>query len=90
MHYVVIVKAPEHVQYGIALPDIGKELVAHTLAVARALDQTGYIHDLDGRRNSPLRFADIRKHLQPPVRHVCRAQIRLNSTEREIGALGLA
>ena len=90
MHHVVIIKASEHVQYGIALPDIGKELVAHTLAVARALDETCDIDNLNRRRNGPLWIANLRKHLQPPVRHVCRAQIRLNSTEREIGALGLA
>ena len=77
-------------QYGIALPDIGKELVAHTFTVARTLDETCDIDNLNRRRNGPLWIANLRKHLQPPVRHVRRAQIRLNSTEREIGALGLA
>ena len=90
MHHVVIIKAPEHVQYGIALPDIGKELVAHTLAVARALDETCDIDNLNRRRNGPLWIANLRKHLQPPVRHIRGTEIRLYRTKWEIGALGLA
>ena len=50
MDDVFVLKAAHHVDDGVHLADVGEELVAQTLAVAGALDQTGDVDKLQRRR----------------------------------------
>ena len=44
--YVLVLKAAHHMDYGVHLPDMGKELVAQTFAPVCAAHKAGYIHEL--------------------------------------------
>ena len=90
MHHVRIVEASEHVQYRVALPDVGEELVAEPLSVAGALDESRDVDYVDRGGNGPLGPAYLREHLEPFVRHVGGAEVGLYRAEGEVGALGLA
>ena len=90
MDDVAIIKAAEYVQDGIGLAYVGQELVTETLALAGTLHQAGDVDYVDRGRDGALRLAEVRQGLQPLVRHVGGAEVRLNGTEREIGALGLS
>ena len=87
---IAVVEATEDVQDGIALTDVGEELVAETFTLAGSLHQTCDIDDIDGRRDRALRFADVGQHLKALVGDIGRTEIGLDGTEREIGALRLA
>ena len=88
--HVAIVKTAEHVQDGIGFADVGQELVAQAFPLAGALYQTGDIHDIDRGGHDALGLAHLGQHFQPFIGHVGGTQVRLDGTEREIGALGLA
>ena len=89
MDDVAVVEAAQHVQDGVALADVGEELVAQALSAARTPHQTGDIDDIHRGRDRALGFTDIGKHLQALVGDVGGAEVRLDGAEREIGALGL-
>ena len=44
--YVFVLKAAHHMDYGVHLPYMGKELVAKTLAPVCAAHKAGYVHEL--------------------------------------------
>ena len=90
MSDVGIVKAAEYMQDGIGLADIGQKLIAQPLAFARALDQTGYVHNLNCCRNHPFGMYQRLQHLKSGIRHSSRADIGFDGTEREIGRLSLS
>lgn len=90
MYDVAVVKASEHVKDCIGLTDVGEKLVSKSFSLAGSLHETGDVHDVNSGRDNALRLAHVRKHLQPLVRNVRRAEVRLYRAERKIGALGLA
>jgi hypothetical protein len=55
MGYVIVVKAAQYMDNGIALAYVAQELVAQTLALAGTLDQSGYIDNLNGSGDYPAR-----------------------------------
>jgi hypothetical protein len=54
---VLVVEAADHLDDGVDLADVGQELVAEALALARALDQAGDVDELDRGRMTTLVFA---------------------------------
>ena len=88
MDDVAVVEAAQHVQDGVALPDIGQELVAKTFPPACTAHQARDVDDVDRGGNRALRVADFRQHLQALVRDIGGAEVGLDGAEREIGALG--
>ena len=84
---VAVVEAAQDVQDGVALADVGQELVAEALAAAGAAHQTGDVDDVDRGRDRALGLADLGKHLQALVRDVGGAEVGFDRAEREIGAL---
>ena len=90
MDDIAVVEAAEHMEDRIGLADIGQELVAEAFAFAGAPYEAGYINDIDCCRDCPFRLAHFGQHLKPLVRDVGGSEIRLDCTEREVGALGLA
>lgn len=75
---------------GVSLSDVGKKLVSKSFTFAGTFDETGDVHDVHSGRHDALRLAHVRKHLQPLVRYVGGAEVRLYRAERKIGALSLA
>ena len=90
MNNVAVIEASEHVKDCIGLTDVGEKLVSKSFSLAGSLHETGDVHDVHSGRDNALRLAHVRKHLQPLVRNVRRAKIRLDCTERKVRALGLA
>jgi hypothetical protein len=56
MGYVIVVKAAQYMDNGIALTYVAQEFVAQTLALAGTLDQSGYIDNLNGSGDYPARI----------------------------------
>ena len=88
MGNVVIIKTAEHMDYGVCLPDIGKKLIAETLAFARAFDKPGNIYNLHCRGHYASRITDFYKPVQTLVRHRYHPDIRLYGTEWKVCRLG--
>ena len=55
---VRVLEAAHDLHDGVHLADVGEELVAQSLALARALDQAGDVDELDGRRNDDVGLGD--------------------------------
>jgi hypothetical protein len=87
---VVVLETAHDLDDRVHLADMGQELVAQPLALARALDQPGDIHELEHRRHELLRFREIGELLQPLVRHGDNTGVRIDRAERIIGRLRLA
>ena len=79
-----ILKAANDVHNRLALADVGEELVAQALAVARALDQAGDIDELDDGRGRLLRVIHGGKLIQPLIRYSDNAGVRLDGGERVV------
>ena len=86
---VVVLEAAHDMGDGGDLADIGEELVSESLALVRALDQTGDVHELD-RRLDDLRgpvafFEELLQGIQPLVRQRDDADVFVNRRERVVG-----
>ncbi len=90
MGHIVIVKAAQHVEYGVSLADIGQKLVAQALALARALHQTGDVDNLHRSGNHRTGIAHLHEFVETVVGHRDHTHIGLNGAERKVGRLGLS
>ena len=88
MDDIVVIEAAQHMQDGIRLPDIRKELVSKSFPTGSTFHQAGDIHNFHRGGNGAFGLANIREHLQPLVGHVGGTHVRVDGTKREIGALG--
>ena len=79
---VAVVEAPEHMDDGIRIPDVGKELVAQTFAPGRALDQTRDVDEFDHGGGEFLGVMLVAQPLEPLVRHGHNADVRVDGAER--------
>ena len=61
---VRILEAAHHLDDGVDLADVGEELVAEPLALARALHQAGDVHELDGGRDDDVGLGDALQHVR--------------------------
>src|SRR5210317_1307502 len=84
MHYVVIIKAAHHHADGIGLADVGEKLVAQSLALGRALHQSGDIDELHSRIEYLLRLDDCSQLVESWIRYGHDTNIRINGAERII------
>mmetsp|Transcript_23422 Transcript_23422/g.41090 ORF Transcript_23422/g.41090 Transcript_23422/m.41090 type:complete len:270 (-) Transcript_23422:5217-6026(-) len=72
---------------GVHLADVGQELVAQTLALRRALHQTGDINERHAGRDDGLGRGNGGQFVQAVIRHSHLAHIGLNRAERKVGGL---
>ena len=79
-----IVEQTHHVRNRSHAADMAEELGAQSLPLARPLDQTGDVDELQRGGHDPPGVFQIGQHLQPLVRHRHNAGIRLNRTEGEV------
>ena len=64
---VVVLEAPDDVEDGVHLPDVGEKLIPQALALAGALYQAGNVHELHRCRDGPLRGDDPRQRVEPGI-----------------------
>ena len=60
---VRVLEAAHDLHDGVHLADVGEELVAEALALARALHQAGDVHELDRRGDDDVRLRDLLQHV---------------------------
>ena len=78
---VVVLKAADDVGNGVALTDVGEELIAQAFALARAGNQTGDVDEFDSSRNDFLGVVDFGERLQTRIRNLDDAHIGINCAE---------
>ena len=69
------------------LADMGQELVAQALALARAAHQTRDIHELHDRRGGLFRVVQVGQRLEPLIRHGDHADVGVDRAEGIVRAL---
>ena len=83
----VAFKTSQHVNDRVRLAYVRQKLIAQSLALAGALDESCYIHEFQLRRHDFGRAADLRDDIKTGVRHEDAADVRLNRAERKIRRL---
>jgi hypothetical protein len=58
---VCVVEAAHDLHNGVHFADVGEEFIAETLALRRALDEAGDVHEFNRRRNDDVRLGDFCK-----------------------------
>ena len=86
---VRVFKAAHDLDERIHFADVAEELVAQALALRRAFDQAGDIHELDGRRDLRADLGDLAELRQARVRHTDDAQVGFDGAEGIILRRGL-
>ena len=86
---VVVVEAADHVDDGVALADVGEEVVALAFALGGAGDEAGDVDDVDRGRDDDLRAGDDLQLLHAVVGHEDHADVGLDRAERVVGRFGL-
>ena len=84
MHHVGVFKAAHHMNDGVHLTDVAQKLIAESLSLGCALDQTGDIHELDHRGRHLFGVIHISEKLQPLVRNGHDSHIGIDGAERII------
>ncbi len=84
---IVVFKAAQHVYDGIDFANVGEELVAETLALRCAANQTGNIDEGDAGRDDFLRAGDVGKDFHARIGHRHFAGIRFDGAEGIVGGL---
>ena len=87
---VVVVKAADHVDDGVAFPDVAQELVAQAGALGGTLHQAGDIHKFHNGRGLFAGLPDFGQLVQPGVGHCDDAAVGLDGAEGIVGGLGVA
>ena len=85
--YVIVLEAADNVHDGVHLADIGKELVAKTLALGSPLYKAGNVHELQRSRSELLRIVHFGELVKTLVRNGYYADVRLNGAERIVRGL---
>ena len=86
---IVVVEATQNVNNCVGIADIRKELITKTFALRCTLYQTCNIDNLDSGGDNTLWVVNLRQLDESLVRYGDNADIRLDSTEREVCRLRL-
>ena len=88
MHHVLVVEAAEHMNDGIRLTDVSKELVTESFTLAGTFDEAGYIDDLHGGRDdTAFGFAQFTEFDESLIGNGDDSYVRFDGAEREVRAL---
>jgi hypothetical protein len=85
---VAVLEAAGHEGHGVAVADVGQELVAQALALAGAAHQAGDVDEGDPGRDDLLGAGDLGQGVQARLGHGHFAGVRLDGAERIVGGLG--
>ena len=78
---IAVLEAANHMDDGVGGADVAEELVAQTLALAGALDETGDVDELDDGGGGLLGGIEIAQPLQPLIGHGDHAHIGVDGAE---------
>ena len=81
-HDVVVLERAQHEHDRVDLADVGQELVAETLTLARALDEAADVDDLHRGVHDVLRLRHRGELIEPGVGHLGDADVRVLGGER--------
>jgi hypothetical protein len=84
VHDVRVLEAADHVEDRVDLADVGEELVAEPLALARAAHDARDVDDADHRGDDLLALDVLEDLLEVLVRHRDDADVRLDRAERVV------
>ena len=87
MDDIVVFKTADDVDDGVDFPDMGQELVPEALALGRPFDETGDVHEFDGRRHDGFRMVELCQQVEPLVRDSDDADVRFDRAERVVRGL---
>ena len=73
---------------GVDFTDVGQELVAEALALGRAFDETGDVHEFDGRRHDGFRMVEFCEQVEALIGDRNDADVGLDGAERVVRGLG--
>ena len=85
MDHIGVVKTADHMDDGVYLPDIGKELIAQAFALGGALYKSGDVHELDHRMGGLSGIVHGGELVQTGIRNGNHAHIGVNGAERVVG-----
>ncbi len=85
VHDVVVGEHPHHLTDGVALADVGQELVAQPRPFGRSFDDAGDVDERHRRRHELLRTEDLGELAQPRIRQRHHTLVRLDRRERIVG-----
>ena len=86
---VLVLEAAHHLDDGGALADVGQELVAQSLTLARALDEAGDVDEIDEGVNGFFRLGLGRQRVHAGVRHGNSGLVGLDGAEGIVGGLSV-
>ena len=89
MHDAVVVEAAKHVDDGVALADVGQELVAQAFALAGALHEAGNIDDVAYGGHDAARVHEFGEPSQSLVGHGDLSKLSIDGAEGEVSCLRL-
>ena len=84
---VVVLEATQHMDDGVGVTDVRKELITQTLALRCALHEAGDVDDLDGCWHNALRVVNFNELVEALVGYGDDAHIRFDGAEREVCCL---
>ena len=84
---VAVLEAADDMHDRVDFADVREELVAQPFALARARDQAGDIDELDRRGTTRCGLTMLGELVQPLVRHLDDADVRLDRAKRIVGRL---
>ena len=87
---IVVIEAANHMDDGVALADVGEEVVAFTLSLGGPGDETGDIDDVDGGGDDDLRAGDLLQRQHAVIGDEHDAHVGLDRAEGVVGRLRLA
>ena len=90
MDHLIVVKAANHVQNGVGLANVRKELIAQAFPLARACNDTRDVDELHRGWNDRVWFHMGYDLIEPRVGHGDHADIGIDRAERIIRRLGLS
>ena len=86
--HVVVPKAAHHVADGVHLADVGEELVAESLPLARPPHEPGDVHELDGGRDHALGAVQLHEGVEARIGHGDHAHVGVDGAKRVVRRLG--
>ena len=87
MDDVRVLEAAHDVDYGVALADVREKLVAETLALGRAFDESGDVDELNDGGSVLLRVIHFSEDVEAAVRNGDDADVRVYRAERIVRGL---
>ena len=82
MDHVVVIETPDNMCNGISLADVAQELVAETLALGSAGNESSDVDELNDGGQRLLGVDEFRKNPETAIWNECHSAVRVDRRER--------